>query len=109
MFLERRLELLRNYIGEELTWEAQYLQPYASTISDDDCGIGGPPIPVLDNEKPIEQFLTLKEQMEVTLLMFEDTGSQCTGIGVIDECSPRGVWCRFCVPHNFFVMVNMTI
>ena len=88
LFPERRLELLSDCIGQELTWEAQYLQPYASTISDDDCGIGRPPIPMLDNEKPIEQFLTLKEWMEVALLVFDDAGSRCAGQGVIDECSP---------------------
>ena len=52
-FPERGLELLSDYIGEELTWEAQYLQPYASMISDGDCGIGSPPIPVLEDSKPI--------------------------------------------------------
>ena len=57
-FLERGLELLSDCVGQELTWEAQYLRPYASMISDHDCGIGGPPIPVLDEEKPIEEFLT---------------------------------------------------
>ena len=41
-------------------------------ISDVDCGIGGPPIPVLHDEKPIEQFLTLKERMEVALLVSKD-------------------------------------
>ena len=77
-FPERRLELLSNYVEQELTWEAQYLRPYASTISDDDCGIDGPPIPVLDDEKPNEQFFTLKEWMEVALLVSDDPGSRCT-------------------------------
>ena len=57
---------------------------------DHDCGIGGPPIPVLDDEKPIEQFLTLKERMEVALLVSDDAGSQCAGLGIIDECSRWG-------------------
>ena len=43
-------------------------------ISDVDCGIGGPLIPVLDDEKLIEQFLTLKERMEVALLVSDDAG-----------------------------------
>ena len=63
---------------------------------------------MLDNEKPIKQFLTLKEQMEVTLLVSDNVGIQCVGIGVIDECSPRGVWCGFRVLHSFFVVVNIT-
>ena len=107
-FPERGLELLSDCVGEELTWEAKYLRPYASMISDADCGIGGPPIPVLKDSKPIEQFLTLKEQMEVTFLLSDNAGMQCVGIGVIDECYPRGVWCGFLVPHNFFVVVIVT-
>ena len=77
-------------------------------ISDVDYSIGGPPIPVLDNEKPIEQFLTLKEQMEVVLLVSDNAGMQCTGIGVIDKCSPRRVWCGFLILHSFFVVVIIT-
>ena len=107
-FPERGLELLSECVGEELTWEAQYLRPYASMIFDADYGIGGPPIPVLEDSKPIEQFLTLKEQMEVALLLSDDAGMRCARIGVIDECSPRGVWCGFLVPHSFFVVVIVT-
>ena len=40
--------------------------------------------------------------------MSDDAGSRCAGLGVIDECSLRGVWCGFCVPHNFFVVVYIT-
>ena len=107
-FPEWGLELLGDCVGQELTWEAQYLRPYASTISDDDCGIGGLPILVLDDEKPIEQFLTLKERMEVALLVSDDAGSRCAGLGVIDECSLRGVWCGFRVLYSFFIVVNIT-
>ena len=107
-FPKRGLELLSECVGEELTWEAQYLRPYASMISNVACGIGGPPIPVLNNEKPIEQFLTLKEQMEVTLLVSDDTGIRCAEVGVINECSSQGVWCGFHVLHSFFVVVNIT-
>ena len=46
--------------------------------------------------------------MEVTLLVFDDTGNQCTKLGLIDECSTRSVWCGFRVPHSFFVVVNVT-
>ena len=46
--------------------------------------------------------------MEVALLVFDDAGSRCAGLGVIDECSPRGVWCGFRVPHSFFVVVNIS-
>ena len=73
-FSERGLELLSNYVGEELTWKAKYLRPYASMVSDGDCGIGGSPIPVVEDSKPIDQFLTLKERMEVVLLVSNDVG-----------------------------------
>ena len=29
-------------------------------------------------------------------------------LGVIDECSLRGVWFRYIVRHNFFVIINST-
>ena len=106
-FPERGLELLSDCVGEEITWEAQNLRPYASMISDGDCSIGGPPILVVEDSKPIDQFLTLKERMEVALLVSDDAGMRCAGIGVIDECSPRGVWCGFLVPHSFFVVVTL--
>ena len=63
---------------------------------------------MLNDKKPIEQFLTLKERMEVALLMSNDAGIQCARIGVIDKCSPRGVWCGFRVPHSFFIVVIIT-
>ena len=78
-------------------------------ISDEDCGIGGPPIPALDDNKPIEDFLTLKERMEVALLVSDDSGCRCAGLGIIEECSPRGVWCGFLVPHSFFIVVNISM
>ena len=63
---------------------------------------------MFDNEKPIEQFLTLKGQMKVTFLESNNAESRCAGLGVIDECLPRGAWCGFFVPHSFFVVVNVT-
>ena len=70
--------------------------------------VGGPPIPTLPNEKPINDFLTLKQGMKVGLLICDDAGSWCAGLGVIDECSPRGVWCGFLVLYSFFVIVTIT-
>ena len=78
-------------------------------ISDQDCGIDGPLIPVLDDEKPIEEFLTLKERMEVALLVSDDAGCCCIELGIIEECSPWGVWCGFLVSHSFFVVVNISM
>ena len=33
---------------------------------------------------------------------------RCAGLGVIDKCSPQGIWFRFCVPHSFFIVVYVT-
>ena len=48
-------------------------------ISDEDCSIGGPPIPALVDDKPIEDFLTLKERMEVALLVSNDSDAVVSG------------------------------
>ena len=46
--------------------------------------------------------------MEVALLVSDDARMQCARIGIIDECSPRGIWCGFLVLHSFFVVVIVT-
>ena len=46
--------------------------------------------------------------MEVALLVSDDAGMRCAGIGVIDEYSPQGVWCGFLVTHSFFVVMIIT-
>ena len=78
-------------------------------ISNQDYDIGGPPIPALDDEKPIEEFLTLEERMEVALLVSDNAGCCCAGLGIIEEFSPWGVWCVFLVPHSFYVVVNISM
>ena len=42
--------------------------------------------------------------MEVALLVSDYAGMRCAGIGVINKCSPQGVWCGFLVPHSFFIL-----
>ena len=59
-FPERGLELLCDCVGQELIWEAQYLCPYIGMATDNSGNVGGPPIPILPDEKPIDDFLTLK-------------------------------------------------
>ena len=100
--------MLSDCVGEELIWEAQYLRLYFATMSDNDGDVSGPPIPVLADEKSIDDFLTLKQGMKVALLVCDNKGSWCAGLGVINEYSLRGVCCRFLVPHNFFVIVTVT-
>ena len=70
--------------------------------------INGQPIPVLVDEKPIDDFLILKQEMKVALLVCDKARSRCVGLGVIDKCSPQGIWCGFLIPHNFFVIVRVT-
>ena len=107
-FPERGLELPCDCVGQELIWEALYLRPYFGMESDSDGDVGGPLILVLPDEKPIHDFLTLKQGMKVALLICDDAESRCAGLGVIDKCSPRGVWCGLLVPHGFFVIVTVT-
>ena len=82
--------------------------PYIGMATDSSGDVGGPSIPILPDEKPIDDFLTLKQGMKVALLICDDAGSRCAGLGVIDECSPQGVWCGFLVPHSFIVIVTIT-
>ena len=91
LFPERGVELLCNWVGHELIWEAQYLQPYIRMVSDNDGDVDRPPIPVLADEKPIDDFLILKKGMKVALLICDEIGSRCAEFGIIDKCSPQGV------------------
>lgn len=81
---------------------------YIDIESFDNNDVGGSPIAIMEDEKPIGQFLTLKEKMEVALLVTDQMGTRCAALGLIDECSRRGVWSGYLVPHNFFVIVNIT-
>ena len=84
------------------------MRPYFGLESDNDGDVGGPLIPVLPDEKPIDDCLTLKQGMKVALFVCDDAENRCAGLGSIDECSPRGVWCGFLVPHNFYVIITVT-
>ena len=85
------------------------MRPYIATVSNNDGDVGRPSIPILMDEKLINDFFTSKQRMNVALLVCDDVGSQCVGLGVIDECSPRGIWCGFLVLHSFFVIVTVTM
>ena len=74
-FPERGLELLCDCMGQELIWEAQYLHAYIGMATDSSGDVGGPLIPILPDEKPIDDFLTLKQGMKVALLICDDVGS----------------------------------
>ena len=68
-FLERGFELLSDCVGDKLIWEAQYLRSYFATMSYNDGDVDELPILVLANEKPIDDFLTLKQGMKIALLV----------------------------------------
>ena len=59
-FPKRGLELLCDCVGQELIWEAQYLRPYIGMATNSSGDFGGSSIPILPDEKPIDDFLTLK-------------------------------------------------
>ena len=84
------------------------MRPYFGMEFNSEGDAGGPPILVLPDENPIDDFLTLKQGMKVALLIYDDAGSRCAGIGIIDKCSPRGVWCGFLIPHSFYVIITVT-
>ena len=78
-------------------------------MSDNNGNVSRPPIPVLADEKPIDNFFTLKQGMKVALLVCNDVGSRCVGLDIINECSLQSVWCGLLVPYNFFVIVTVTM
>ena len=41
------------------------MRPYIGMAIDSSGDVGGPPIPILPDEKPIDDFLTLKQGMKV--------------------------------------------
>ena len=88
LFFDKGFELLSDCVGEELIWEAQYLRLYFATMSDNDGDVGGLPILVLADEKPINNFLTFKQGMKVAFFVCDDTRSQCARLGFINKCSP---------------------
>ena len=85
------------------------MRPYIVTVSDNNGGVGGLPILVLADEKPIDDFLILKRGMKVALLVCDDVGSRCAGLSIINECSLQSVWYGFLVLHSFFVIVTITM
>jgi len=71
--------------------------------------IGWQPIQLMKEEKPIDQFLMLIVNMEVSLLHGDGLDLRCVGVGVIVKCSPKGNWEGFLVPHSFFLVVLLNI
>lgn len=59
--------------------------------------------------KPVEKFFTLAKGMVIALIDIDALLPRCAGIGIIKECSPKGVWSGFVVPHSFFVIVQLQV
>lgn len=95
--------------GRDVIWEAEYLRPYGVLSEEHSDVLGGPPTPVPVDNRPVPKSLTLARGMVVALLDGGAPSTRCVGIGVIEECSPKGVWHDFVVPHNFFVIVRLQI
>ena len=67
------------------------MQPYVAMISNENGNVGCLPIPILPDGEPIDNFLILKPQMQLVVLVCLKAGSYCAGLGVIEECSPKDV------------------
>lgn len=70
--------------------------------------IGNGPITQNDDGKPIVHLLDLNIGMKVALSDGSTSKEKCVGMNVIDECSPKGTWKGFRVPHSFFIVVNIS-
>jgi hypothetical protein len=57
----------------------------------------------------VEELFTLAKGMVIALVDTDAPLPRCAGIGIIEECSPKGVWSGFVVPHSFFVIVQIQV
>jgi hypothetical protein len=104
-FLVGDLQRISQCAGREVIWEAEHLRPY-STLSEEHLEtLGGPPTLVPEDVMPAEELITLAKGMVIALVDSDAPLPRCAGIGIIEECSPKGVWNGFVVPHSFFVIV----
>ena len=87
-------------IGRDVIWKAEYLRPYGVLSEEHSELLGGPPTPVPKDVRPVEEFLTLAKGMVIALLDTDTPSTRCAGIDIIKECSPKGIWNDFIVPHN---------
>jgi hypothetical protein len=58
---------------------------------------------------PVEELFTLAKGMVIALVDTDAPLPRCARIGIIEECSPKGVWSGFVVPHSFFVIVRIQV
>ncbi|KAG0567459.1 hypothetical protein KC19_7G136300 [Ceratodon purpureus] len=91
-----------------ILWEAADLRPFGEVEDDDINAVGCPPTDVEEDVEPVQEFLDLAEQMEVALLEESGGSKRCVAAGVIMECSPKGTWEGFLIPHSFFLIVRVS-
>jgi hypothetical protein len=106
-FPEGDLVFLRQCTGRSIVWEANTVYPYAESEGSTNASVGRQPTHVNTDVKPIQQFLSLTVDMEVALLQTVGKDLLYAGLGIIVECSPRGFWNGFRVPHSFFLVVKL--
>jgi hypothetical protein len=58
-------------LGKDVIWEAQHLWPYVNVHNDPKGSISRLLTPLLEDVKPIQQFLNLAEGMVVALVDIE--------------------------------------
>ena len=104
-FPEEDLVRLRNCPGRSILWEATNIYPFEDSERCTWAGVGWQPIQDNTDEKPMQQFLSLTVNMEVALLQTVGTDLQYAKRGLIVECSPKGFWEGYRVPHSFFLVV----
>jgi hypothetical protein len=59
--------------------------------------------------KLAEEFFTLVKGMVIALVDTDAPLPRCARIGIIEECSPKGVWSGFIDPHSFFMIVLVQV
>ena len=107
-FPDEGVKSLSNCLGQMILWEAADLRPFGEVEDDDINAVGCPPTDVEEDVKPVQEFLDLAEQMEVALLEESGGSKRCVAAGVIMECSPKGTWEGFLIPHSFFLIVRVS-
>jgi hypothetical protein len=95
--------------GREVIWEAEHLRPYGALSAEPLQTVGGPPTLVPEDVMPAEELFTLAKGMVIALVDTDAPLPRCAAIGIIEECSPKGVWNGFVVPHSFFVIVRVEV
>ena len=104
-FPDDGLKFLSQSVGNNIVWKERFIKPYAQVIDAVEIPTDRQPIREMNEQKPIDQFLTLSVSIEVALLHGDGTDLRFAGVGVILECSSKGNWVGYLVPHIFFLVV----